>query len=48
MDTRLLPYSVRGREEGGGGGGRRAFEAMGRGFLIAQVRGFNLGQIDRL
>ena len=51
MDTRLLPYSVRGREEGVGGGGRwgrRAFEAMGRGFLIAQVRGFNLGQIDRL
>ena len=48
MDTRLLPYSVRGREEEGGGWGRRAFEAMGRGFLIAQVRGINLGQIDRL
>ena len=52
--TRLIwtlvyyPIQSGGGKRGGGGGGGRAFEAMGRGFLIAQVRGFNLGQIDRL
>ena len=54
--TRLIwtlvyyPIQSGGGKRGWGGGrwGRRAFEAMGRGFLIAQVRGFNLGQIDRL